>query len=444
MKKTLILFLMAVLLCGTLFAGGGRQQIPDDAAVGEHPITLQFWNSWTGPDGDTLVAIVNEFNRTNPWQITVEMDISAGAALTQRLTTALPSGEGAELILQTTGNRFRYQEFLHNMNDIWTNTNLREQDFLGGFLDLGRIDNSLYMVPFQHSAMFLYWNRELFRRAGLDPNRPPQSFEEWTSMAERITDPTRNVFGSGLFYSFGGQQNGLMQLAGGLAITEPSPGRYRVNFAGNEGFRRYLTWQKDLFDRGINPLEENVDPMFMAGQIGILINGGWLAAGADRSGIDFEMARIFGNEPRGGLSGFMITNSARSDVVRRTAQKFIEWWYRGNDGSNLATTGAGRWALEIGFPTSYIPLINHPGYQANERIRTLTISDPNTILAVQVPPSFRGSIDAIIGALSQEVVFSPARGSADIQRAIDTALANAQRDAEDIVIQFHGSAALVR
>jgi multiple sugar transport system substrate-binding protein len=446
MKKTMLVCLVVMLgLASFAFAGGKQGGASSGGGkLGETPVTVQFWNSWTGGDGDTLVAIVDEFNKTNPWKISIEMDIVAGGNLTQKLSTSLPAGEAAELLLQDTGNRFRYQEYLQPINDIWTNTDLKEADFMKNYLDLFRIGNDLYGIPFQNSAMFMYWNKDLFVRYGLDPNKPPMSVEEWTAMAEKITDPANKVYGSGLFYKYGGQINSVMQILGGLAITEPSPGKYKVNFAGNEGFKKYLRWEKDLYDRGINPLEENVDPMFRSNQIGIMVNGGWLAADARKSNVNFEMAKIFGVDPKGSLAGFVITNSARTPLAKQAAEKFIQWWYTGNDGKNPAKTGGGRWAIEIGFTSTYLPLINSAEYQANARLKSLTNTSASGVLDIQVPASFKGSIDSIIGALSEEVVFSDAKGEAAINRAIDIALANAQQDAEDVVIEYHGAAALVK
>ena len=96
MKKKLVLFLTLTMTVGMLTAcgnsgsisasgsssadagssdtdAGGSDAAGDDseASGGEaaEPVTIEFWNSWTGSDGDTLVAKVNEFNETNQWGI---------------------------------------------------------------------------------------------------------------------------------------------------------------------------------------------------------------------------------------------------------------------------------------------------------------------------------------------------------------------------------------
>ena len=39
------------------------------------PTTLTFWNGFTSTDGEVLQQIVDDFNETNEWNITIEMDV---------------------------------------------------------------------------------------------------------------------------------------------------------------------------------------------------------------------------------------------------------------------------------------------------------------------------------------------------------------------------------
>lgn len=155
--------------------------------------------------------------------------------------------------------------------------NAEGRGFQCQLLDTGRIGEDLYSLPFQNSLYYMYWNKDLFEKAGLDPETPPQNFEEWTQMAAKITDPDSNVYGSGLFMAYGNQEMCLMQQKGGLAVEQQSDGKYKVNIEGNEGYKEYLEWMKALYTNGDNPQENEIDSMFKAGQIGIMVNGPWLA-----------------------------------------------------------------------------------------------------------------------------------------------------------------------
>jgi sn-glycerol 3-phosphate transport system substrate-binding protein len=50
-------------------------------------------------------------------------------------------------------------------------------------------------VPFQRSTIVMYWNKDLFKEAGLDPNRPPANWNEVLQYAQKLTrrDAAGNV-----------------------------------------------------------------------------------------------------------------------------------------------------------------------------------------------------------------------------------------------------------
>jgi multiple sugar transport system substrate-binding protein len=461
MKKKLAALLALTMVAGSLAACGGSTSTDtssassapaseaaaesteaaaaegaESAASGEvasEPITIDFWNSWTGSDGDTLVAKVEEFNETNPWGITVNMDISAEFA--EKLATTLPTGDCAPLILMGTGDRFRYSEYLVPIDDIWENTSLKEEDFNPNTMEVCKTDGTLYAIPFQQSLYYMYWNKDLFEQAGLDPESPPQSLEEWAEYASLITNEDTNTYGSGLFLSYGNQEMSVMGLEGGWAVTETEDGKWDVNIADNEGYKNYLTWMKELYNNGDNPVENEIDSMFKAGQIGIMVNGPWLAAGADESGINFGMCKIFGNEPQGDVAGFFVTNGA-TEEEKLACERFMQWWYTGNEGTALEDTGAGVWSLSIGFPTAYLPLAETEAYTSNERLSALALDDNSQdSLWITTDPNFKGWSETVteMGNLKQSVVYDT---------PIDEALATAQANVEALVKTYEGDDAL--
>ena len=50
-------------------------------------------------------------------------------------------------------------------------------------------------IPFQRSTIVLYYNKEVFKEAGLDPNRPPATWKEMVEYAQKLTkrDASGNV-----------------------------------------------------------------------------------------------------------------------------------------------------------------------------------------------------------------------------------------------------------
>ena len=137
MKRKWAVLLATIMAIGSIVGCGGKSKSDEENHVSQgeksknevsgEKITIDFWNSWTGSDGETLIAKVDEFNKTNPYGITINMDISSSFA--EKLSTSLPTGEAAPLVLLGAADRFGYQEYLLDINDIWENTSLKETDF---------------------------------------------------------------------------------------------------------------------------------------------------------------------------------------------------------------------------------------------------------------------------------------------------------------------------
>jgi sn-glycerol 3-phosphate transport system substrate-binding protein len=60
-------------------------------------------------------------------------------------------------------------------------------DFFPAFLANSRYQNHIWSLPFQRSIVVLYYNKDMFKAAGLDPNKPPSNYQELVSAAQQLT-----------------------------------------------------------------------------------------------------------------------------------------------------------------------------------------------------------------------------------------------------------------
>lgn len=117
-------------------------------------------------------------------------------------------------------------------------------------------DGKLYAMPFYQVAMALYYRKDHFAQAGLDPNRPPRTWDEMIAYGRKLTEvgPGRNgfVFATGLGGRSYHWSNFVYQAGGEVAYETPS-GVWKTAIASPEGeralemYRRLTvdTWQKD-------------------------------------------------------------------------------------------------------------------------------------------------------------------------------------------------------
>ena len=340
-----------------------------DAAA--EPITIQFWNSWTGADGELLTELVDEFNETNDSGITIEMDIMPSNDMSQKLATSVGAGTAAPLLLYNTAIKFSYgkEGELMNIDGIFERTNLKKEDFDAEVLKLGEFDGTDYFIPMQASTYYFFWNKDLFEEAGLDPETPPATWDEYEEMAVKLTDPDRNIYGSGTQYNSSYIQMCGLRNYGGEMITSNGDGTFTYNLADNEGYAKYLGIMAGLISNGQGTMEGGGDDLFRAGQAGMLVSGPWLLTGVKESGINYGIALMPGGDagaynPLMG-AGFTILEKA-SEEEKAAACKFIEWWFMGND--KTEKTAALRWSTEIGYPAFYAPVKEEEEYKSNNDI----------------------------------------------------------------------------
>src|SRR2546421_9225861 len=85
--------------------------------------------------------------------------------------------------------------------------------FFPAFMQNSRTPGKTWGVPFQRSTIVLYWNKELFKEAGLDPEKAPENWAEQAAFAEKLTkrDASGNTSQSGVQIPSSGFPHWLFQ-----------------------------------------------------------------------------------------------------------------------------------------------------------------------------------------------------------------------------------------
>lgn len=122
-------------------------------------------------------------------------------------------------------------------------------------------DGELYGMTSAAGPTVLYYNKDMFREAGLDPERPPRTWEELLEYADTLTvrDDAGNVVRAGISLRKRGFKPGTAEKwltflfsAGGEAFNEEGTHALFNSKAGREALGFYKTI---LFDRNIDSIE---------------------------------------------------------------------------------------------------------------------------------------------------------------------------------------------
>jgi len=361
-KKSLLSILLISVLMMTLLAGcgssGGNETTSNDGGNtattgaaddvgtgGGEPITIEFWNVFTGSDGDILREIVDEFNATNTDNITVNMDIMPNDTLQQKLPASIATDTAPDLVLFGVENIAPYvsNNSLEDVSDFWDVTGYDKDNITENVLELSQIDGKLYGTPMQYNVSYLYWNKDLFEAAGLDPEKPPTTLDELAEYAEKLTDTSKNQYGLAL-------PTGITYIqflwANGGDSNDTQTNENLLNSAENLAT---LEWLQDLtVNKGVTPLNitgSDADAMLQAGQIAMYMSGPWQINGLNEQGINFGITSVpEGSDgaysPAGGCS--YVIPKGTGDAEKEAAYKFMQYW--------LSDEVLKTWSQKNGFP----------------------------------------------------------------------------------------------
>jgi len=181
MKRFLIsLFLATMLVSGFVFiVQAAEKQI------------VNYWSRKTGPDQVVIQEAVEAFNRQNP-RIEVKFQVMPwGAAYYSRIRTALLTGQPPEIfdIAPWLGTYFLPYVQTFTEADFAT-LGIRKADYTVEAIEGVRYGDRFVGVPLSVLTLALYYNKDLFQKAGLDPEHPPKDLKEFLDYAKKLTRDT--------------------------------------------------------------------------------------------------------------------------------------------------------------------------------------------------------------------------------------------------------------
>jgi sn-glycerol 3-phosphate transport system substrate-binding protein len=165
-------------------------------------VNVSFWHSMDGKNGDALSQLVRQFNAAHAGKVKVTAVYQGkyDDAIT-KYKTGVQSGQTPSLMqIYDIGTRFMIdskqvipvQSFIDK--DKLDVSGL--QPNIAGYYS---IDNKLYSMPFNTSMPILYYNKDAFARAGLDPDRPPATLDEIRTDAQKLTRAGQAGFGAAVY-----------------------------------------------------------------------------------------------------------------------------------------------------------------------------------------------------------------------------------------------------
>jgi ABC-type glycerol-3-phosphate transport system substrate-binding protein len=175
------------------------------------------------------------------------------------------------------------------------------------------IDGVRYQIPWYVTPNALLYNADLFRRAGLDPYAPPQTFTEFRAAATAIAALGDGVAGGVAYFGNDFNFQGYLTSGGGTFLTPDGAGSTVGSPAGAAAFDTFAAMAAE----GSTPVYDNVfaqaNDAFGGGQLGMFVTSASAYPGLSAAG-GFELRIAPAPHPDGGsplavssTNGFVIT-----------------------------------------------------------------------------------------------------------------------------------------
>ena len=149
--------------------------------------TLTFWHSFG--DNEAMTTLLEEFNTSHD-DVQVEgVDVGNYNEMITRLQAAVVSGRVPDVVqLEITRyGIFADREVLLPLDDFISSTDFNVDDLIPGIWEATQYQGTPYVIPFNNSVPVMYYNKDLFREAGLDPENPPATWDELVEAANTLT-----------------------------------------------------------------------------------------------------------------------------------------------------------------------------------------------------------------------------------------------------------------
>jgi len=213
-------FIIILIALAVLFGGCGKVAQSDK-------VRITFWHGLSGPLGDTLSAMIREFNRTHKDVEVIANPISSYTALSQKLMASIQAKKQPDIaqVFESWTAKYVAADVLVNISRLIAEdpgfNEAELEDIYPVFRNAVTYQDSIWSFPFNKSVRAYFYNKDAFYRAGLDPNRFPQTWQEFREYCRLFTSNAgpRRTFGTN-FAPNEWQFINLLHQAGGRIIDD--------------------------------------------------------------------------------------------------------------------------------------------------------------------------------------------------------------------------------
>jgi multiple sugar transport system substrate-binding protein len=212
---------------------------------------------------------------------------------------------------------------------------------------LSAYEDVTYALPFTAEASAMYYNKDLFKKAGLDPEKPPTTFAEIRDAAKKIRALGSDYYG----FTFAGACGGCnvfeftphVWASGGDVLSEDSKTATLDSPQVTDALQLY----RDMWTDGSIPSAAKNDagtqqiPLFTSGKVGMTPLGAFAIPTMEKAKVNFGVTPIPGKDgSEGSFAGGDVISVITGTKNEAGAKDFVKWATEEEAQSFLAKNGS--------------------------------------------------------------------------------------------------------
>ncbi|RTE08788.1 ABC transporter substrate-binding protein [Paenibacillus whitsoniae] len=302
------------------------------------PVKVIWWHSMSGELGKAIDKLVADFNASHKdVQVEAVFQGTYDESL-NKMKASMDTKNGPSLIqVYEIGSRFMIDSKAITPMQTFIDADKYDVSQLEeNILNYYRVDNKLYSMPFNTSNPILYYNKDMFKAAGLDPEKPPTTYDEVAKAAQALSKDGKSgasfaIYGWFMEQFFANQ--GAEYLNNGNGRTSPAT-ESQVN--ADAGVKT-LEWWKQMVDNksaaNLGRKTDDTKKAFLAGQVAMTLDSTaslrGIVSGAEGK---FQVGTAYLPKPAGAGEGGVVVGGAslyilnnKTEAEQKGAWEFIKY-----------------------------------------------------------------------------------------------------------------------
>jgi sn-glycerol 3-phosphate transport system substrate-binding protein len=339
------------------------------------PVKLTFWYALSGNTGKVLEAMVKKWNDTHANIPVTVIFQGTYADIADKLTAAVTAKTLPDVAQMGGAPTMADSGVVVNVQDLVSKADM--DDLYPGFWDYNKYNGKIISMPFNNSIPVLYYNKDLFTAAGLDPNKPPATWDDLVKDAQALTKDTN---GDGKIEQWGLNTNtdthwyldAMIMQNGGKILSDDGQ---KVVYNSPEGIEALQLWYDLVNKYKVMPSNQHAQAQadFTSGKLGMMMRSsatlGTITTDAKFAvGLAPLPCKKICSEPLGGASILIFKTTPEK---QQAAWQFTQWMTNGDN------------TVSLFVQTGYVPL------------RKSVATNPALLDFVKTSPNAQVLVDAL-------------------------------------------------